>query len=199
VRLLNRTTRAVSPTEAGQAYFDRLRPLLDEFDSLDAAVRDVTQVPRGRLRLTAPLDLRRAGTDPDPERLCPALARDRAGRELFRPGGEPGGRGFRHGDPRRSAGGFQHDRAQALRGAHHHRGRAGLAGRARRAGGPAGVAAHRCILDTNFREPERWPFRVDGKSVAMPVRGVCAIPTPKPAERGRGRAGLGLRAQLRRG
>jgi DNA-binding transcriptional LysR family regulator len=55
VRLLNRTTRAVSPTEAGQAYFDRLRPLLDEFDSLDAAVRDVTQAPRGRLRLTAPL------------------------------------------------------------------------------------------------------------------------------------------------
>lgn len=26
VRLLNRTTRAVSPTEAGQAYFDGLRP-----------------------------------------------------------------------------------------------------------------------------------------------------------------------------
>ncbi|MFA5580648.1 MAG: LysR family transcriptional regulator [Paracoccaceae bacterium] len=55
VRLLNRTTRAVSPTEAGQAYFDRLRPLLEEFDSLDAALRDVTQEPRGRLRLTAPL------------------------------------------------------------------------------------------------------------------------------------------------
>ena len=38
VRLLSRTTRAVSPTEAGRAYFERLRPLLEEFDNLDAAV-----------------------------------------------------------------------------------------------------------------------------------------------------------------
>ena len=55
VQLLSRTTRAVSPTEAGQAYFDRLRPLLDEFDALDASVRDASHAPRGRLRLTAPL------------------------------------------------------------------------------------------------------------------------------------------------
>ena len=53
--LLNRTTRAVSATEAGQTYYDRLRPLLDEFDSSDAAVRDASRAPRGRLRLTAPL------------------------------------------------------------------------------------------------------------------------------------------------
>lgn len=55
VRLLNRTTRSVSPTEAGQAYFDRLRPLLDEYDNLEAEVRDATHAPRGHLRLTAPL------------------------------------------------------------------------------------------------------------------------------------------------
>lgn len=56
MRLLNRTTRAVSATEAGQAYFDRLRPLLDEFDSLDTSIRDASHAPRGRLRVTtAPL------------------------------------------------------------------------------------------------------------------------------------------------
>ena len=55
VRLLNRTTRAVSPTEAGQAYFERIRPLLDELDGLDLSIRNIAQVPRGRLRLTAPL------------------------------------------------------------------------------------------------------------------------------------------------
>lgn len=55
VRLLARTTRAVSPTEAGQAYYDRLRPLLEEYDSLDTSVRDTSGTPRGRLRLTAPL------------------------------------------------------------------------------------------------------------------------------------------------
>jgi len=55
VQLLSRTTRAVFPTEAGQAYLDRLRPLLDEFDALDASIRDVSHAPRGQLRLTAPL------------------------------------------------------------------------------------------------------------------------------------------------
>ena len=40
VRLLNRTTRAVSPTEAGQVYFDRLRPLLEELDNLDLSIID---------------------------------------------------------------------------------------------------------------------------------------------------------------
>jgi len=55
VRLLNRTTRAVAATEAGQAYVERIRPLLEEFDSLDLAVRNSAQAPRGRLRPTAPL------------------------------------------------------------------------------------------------------------------------------------------------
>src|SRR5690606_8538405 len=53
VRLLNRTTRAVAATQAGQAYFERIRVLLEEFDSLDLAVRNASQAPRGRLRLTA--------------------------------------------------------------------------------------------------------------------------------------------------
>ena len=55
VRLLNRTTRAVSETEAGRAYFERIRAILDEIDNLDLAIRNVAQTPRGRLRLTAPL------------------------------------------------------------------------------------------------------------------------------------------------
>ena len=58
VRLLNRTTRAVSETEAGRAYFERVRSILDEIDDLDLAIRNVAQTPRGRLRLTAPVDLR---------------------------------------------------------------------------------------------------------------------------------------------
>jgi DNA-binding transcriptional LysR family regulator len=55
VRLLNRTTRALSETEAGRAYFERIRSILEEFESLDLAIRNVGQTPRGRLRLTAPL------------------------------------------------------------------------------------------------------------------------------------------------
>jgi len=47
-RLLNRTTRAISPTEIGQAYFARIRHLLDKLDALDAAVRD-----EGRLGISS--------------------------------------------------------------------------------------------------------------------------------------------------
>ena len=39
VRLLHRTTRKVRPTSSGQAYFEQCRPLLAEFEELDAAVR----------------------------------------------------------------------------------------------------------------------------------------------------------------
>ena len=52
VRLLNRTTRSVSPTEAGQAYYERLRPLIDDLETLDLDIRNISQSPRGRLRLT---------------------------------------------------------------------------------------------------------------------------------------------------
>ena len=40
VRLLNRTTRAVSATEAGRAYFERVRSILDEFESLVRSISD---------------------------------------------------------------------------------------------------------------------------------------------------------------
>ena len=55
VQLIKRTTRALSPTEVGQAYYERMKALLDEFDGLDASVRNASGAPSGRLRLTAPV------------------------------------------------------------------------------------------------------------------------------------------------
>ncbi|KQZ99843.1 transcriptional regulator [Mesorhizobium sp. Root157] len=55
VRLLNRTTRALAATEAGQAYFERMRVLLADFDAVEDSVRNTSGTPRGRLRLTAPV------------------------------------------------------------------------------------------------------------------------------------------------
>lgn len=54
VRLLNRTTRRLNVTEAGQGYYQRCQQLLDEIDELEAAVRQQQEVPQGRLRVTAP-------------------------------------------------------------------------------------------------------------------------------------------------
>jgi len=55
VRLLHRTTRRVSASSDGQAYFERCRPLLAELDELDTAVRSNDVKPRGELRVTAPI------------------------------------------------------------------------------------------------------------------------------------------------
>jgi DNA-binding transcriptional LysR family regulator len=55
VRLLNRTTRSLSRTEAGRAYYEQAKQLLDELDSLEHSVGDLVERPRGVLRITAPL------------------------------------------------------------------------------------------------------------------------------------------------
>ena len=54
VRLLNRTTRKISVTETGQAYYLRCKQLLEDFDQLEAAIRDEHKAPEGRLRVSAP-------------------------------------------------------------------------------------------------------------------------------------------------
>lgn len=54
-RLLNRTTRRVSPTDSGYAYFERSTQLLADLDEADEAVSGAARTPRGRLRVTAPI------------------------------------------------------------------------------------------------------------------------------------------------
>ncbi|PWC43534.1 LysR family transcriptional regulator [Azospirillum sp. TSO22-1] len=54
VRLLNRTTRSVTPTEAGQRLLDRLGPALDEVGEALDAVNGFRDTPTGTLRLNVP-------------------------------------------------------------------------------------------------------------------------------------------------
>jgi DNA-binding transcriptional LysR family regulator len=53
VRLLTRTTRSVSPTEAGERLLRNIAPRLDEIESEVAAVRELREKPAGTIRLTA--------------------------------------------------------------------------------------------------------------------------------------------------
>lgn len=55
-QLFNRSTRRVSLTQTGAAYYDRCARLVQDFDELTAAVRQDHHVPRGKLRVTAPID-----------------------------------------------------------------------------------------------------------------------------------------------
>jgi DNA-binding transcriptional LysR family regulator len=57
VRLLQRTTRKIGLTEAGQAYYDAVRPAVLGIDEADAAVKELGAEPRGPVRITAPPDM----------------------------------------------------------------------------------------------------------------------------------------------
>ncbi|MBT8082786.1 MAG: LysR family transcriptional regulator [Gammaproteobacteria bacterium] len=54
-RLINRSTRRMSITEAGQAYFERCQYVLAEIDEMESAVGDATTAARGTLRINAPM------------------------------------------------------------------------------------------------------------------------------------------------
>jgi DNA-binding transcriptional LysR family regulator len=59
VRLLNRTTRQVQPTEQGAAYYEACQEVLAALAHAESVVADGGGTPRGNLRVTAPLGLGR--------------------------------------------------------------------------------------------------------------------------------------------
>jgi len=54
-RLLNRTTRKLSLTESGQAYYEHCVQLLAEIDEAEAIAGQAAVAPRGRIRMTCSL------------------------------------------------------------------------------------------------------------------------------------------------
>src|SRR5450631_2723844 len=54
VRLLNRTTRSVAPTEAGERLLERLAPALKDVVDATLDIRNMRDVPSGRLRINGP-------------------------------------------------------------------------------------------------------------------------------------------------
>ena len=55
VRLLNRSTRKLSLTEAGAAYYEHCARIVDEIESSKTAIAQLQAAPRGLLRVTAPV------------------------------------------------------------------------------------------------------------------------------------------------
>ena len=66
LRLLNRTTRRVSVTADGAAYYPRIARLLAELEEVEGGLGDAVSQPRGRLRVDVPGPYARL-------RLVPAL------------------------------------------------------------------------------------------------------------------------------
>lgn len=59
VRLFQRTTRMLNPTEQGNIFYPGARKILDAVDEAEAEVNEVTLVPRGILHVSAPLGVGR--------------------------------------------------------------------------------------------------------------------------------------------
>lgn len=55
VRLLDRTTRRVAPTEAGRAYYERCVQIIADVEETEIQVSRLNEAPRGVLRINAPM------------------------------------------------------------------------------------------------------------------------------------------------
>ncbi|MDD5463410.1 MAG: LysR family transcriptional regulator [Methylococcales bacterium] len=56
VTLLNRTTRQISLTEAGEIYYYRSKQLMDDFSELDETTSQLGRHIKGKLKISAPID-----------------------------------------------------------------------------------------------------------------------------------------------
>ncbi|MBM3606313.1 MAG: LysR family transcriptional regulator [Alphaproteobacteria bacterium] len=78
VRLLNRTTRKLTTTEIGRAFYDHARRVIETLDEAEALVSSFSGKPQGVIRLTAPLGLGRRLIAP----LIPAFCAENPGIEF---------------------------------------------------------------------------------------------------------------------
>lgn len=169
VRLLNRSTRALAPTEVGQAYYDRIRLLLDDLDSLDAEVQDRAAAPRGRLRLTAPLTfgtLRLVPALNDFARAYPEIDLDVSFTDrmvsLVDEGFDAAIRAGRVADTSLIARKLC-DMQTILVASPAYLDAHGTPAH------PGDLAAHQAIIDTNFRDPLIWRLRDADRPVSIPL------------------------------
>jgi DNA-binding transcriptional LysR family regulator len=85
-RLLQRTTRKLAPTEAGQAYFLRAQRILADLAEASAEIGHLQIAPRGKLRISAPMSFGVLHLTPALPRFleaCPELEVDLALTDRF--------------------------------------------------------------------------------------------------------------------
>ncbi|AUM73825.1 LysR family transcriptional regulator [Paracoccus jeotgali] len=78
VRLLNRTTRTLTPTEIGRAFYDHARRVITTLDEAESMVASLSGTPQGVLRLSATLGVGRRLIAP----LIPQFCAEHPGVEL---------------------------------------------------------------------------------------------------------------------
>lgn len=178
VALLRRSTRSLSLTEAGRTYHRRCRDLLDELDLLEAELRDDTHALRGTLRVTAPpglaavhLDaLTTSFVDKHPEVVIDLDLTYRMV-DLVEAGIDVAIRLTSMLDSSLIARHLAAAPVVAVASPEYlddH----GMPE------SPAALRGHQCLVDTNFRQQQRWRFGVDGRTTTVTVGGSFRANSP---------------------
>lgn len=181
LRLLQRTTRRVGVTPAGEELLARAPALLDELDAMLSTVTEDGRGFSGTLRISAPVtfgevyvkDLLARFAAPHPD-LVIDLRLDDDYADLATGGVDLA---FRVGDAATSS--LKRRRLGVL-------GSMVVASPAYLAAHPAPVhpedlRLHACLVDTNRADPGRWQFRRDGQDFAVPVRGRFMVNSARAA------------------
>lgn len=181
VRLLNRTTRHLSPTEVGLAYHDRCQALLEAVDEMEAAILERQESPQGRLVVTWPQTFGEMYLN---KALAEFLERypqvnvevDLSDRfvNLLEEGFDLGIRICELTDTRLVA-----RRLAAIRvvtcAAPSYLDQHGVPAH------PLELHNHACVSDTNIDGAGRWPYWIDGERRNIEVKGWCRVNSARAA------------------
>jgi len=169
VQLFRRSTRALTATDVGRAYYEKVRILLAEYDALNESVRTTSDSPAGRVRVSAPVTFGTTQlTQPliDFARRFPGIELDVSFADravnVVDEGFDLALRIGKLNDSALMARKLCDIRIIAVaspdylikRGTPSHGGE---------------LSQHDCIIDTNFRDPFRWPFLQGEQMVQEPV------------------------------
>ena len=178
VRLLNRTTRSVSLTEAGQQLFATLAPALEEIDAALETVNGFRAHPMGRLRLSVPrsvaasliLPLFRRFSERYPD-IVLELAADNGFVDIVKEGFDAGVRLGESVAPGMVAVRITPDMSRAVVGA------PAYFARHPPPQTPNDLRAHNCIgyRKISSGELHRWAFAKDGETLNIAVRGTLIL------------------------
>lgn len=170
VQLIKRTTRALAATEVGQAYYERIKLLLEEFEALDASVRHASGAPSGRLRLTAPVSfgtMQLSSVLVDFARAFPQIQLDVSFSDrilnLVDEGFDAAIRIMDHPQDSSLIARRLCDMRLVLAASPDYVAARGVPAE------PEQLADHDCIIDSNFRDPLHWPLRSPDGPHVTPV------------------------------
>ncbi|WP_029006982.1 LysR family transcriptional regulator [Azospirillum halopraeferens] len=171
-RLLNRTTRRLSLTEVGQAFYERCIRILADLEEAERAASDLHATPRGRLKINAPLSFGLL-------HLAPAIAQFLDAHPAIEIEIDLNDRfvdlideGY---DVAVRIGRLRDSSLIARRLAPNHRVVCASPAYLEAYGTPAtpdDLAGHACLIYTNTPTAEQWQFRHDGETRSVRVSGV---------------------------